>query len=103
MKWKKPISPGTNIWNNTTIAPAFNGNTFKSWFQSSIMNFEHIYYNGSLLSFNQLQEKYELSKTNFFKFGQLRNISQSLQKNLDGPKASSIEKILKEADCHDMG
>lgn len=34
---------------------------------------------------------------NFFKFLQLRNLIQSLQQNLDEPKAYSIEKILKEA------
>ena len=45
MRWKEQISPGTPIWNNLTLPPVFNDNTFKSLFQSGIMNFEH----GSLL------------------------------------------------------
>lgn len=33
---KKTISPGTPIWNNPTLPPAFNYNTLKSWFQSGM-------------------------------------------------------------------
>ena len=50
-----------------------NDNTFKSWFQRGVMNFEHVYYNGYLLSFNQLQERFGLSKTDFLKFLKLGN------------------------------
>lgn len=61
------------------------------------MHFEHVYYDGSQLSLNQLQEKCVISRANFFKFLKLRNLIQALQKNLDEHKASSFEKILKEA------
>ena len=71
---------------------------FKSLFQSGIMNVEHICIIMALYCHSMnFKKNVRYPKSYFFSFLQLRYLIKSIQQNLDQPKASGIEKIMKEA------
>lgn len=83
------------IWHNHAFTPSFTDAVFKEWDRKGIISIKHLYINKQLCSFDQLQRKYTLPKSHFFRFLQLRNyIRQNLPLFDSLPEDNSLFKIL---------
>lgn len=66
IEMKIDLSPKTPLWKNNLI-PMFSDNKiFKLWHNKGIVYFEQCYNNKTLLSFEQLKAKYDLSNNTFY-------------------------------------
>ena len=86
------VSPFSPIWNNPSIT-CCKANTFKSWYDKGNQEFCHLFENGTLLSFAQLQQRYELPP-HLFRFFQIRHVVNTENGSLQEPTPSKIDGIL---------
>lgn len=83
------------IWHNHAFTPSFTDAVFKEWDCKGIKSIKNLYINKQLCSFDQLQKKYTLPKTHFFRFLQLRNYMRQNLPSYDSlPEDNSLFKIL---------
>ena len=81
------LSPNTPIWGN----PYFKDDTFKLWHEKGLKQIAHLFENGILMSFEQLQQ---LPRSHQFRFVQVRNLIRTEQGSLEEPKPSRIESLM---------
>ena len=83
------------IWHNHAFPPSFTDSAFKDWSRKGIVTVEDLYINGHFASFDQLVSKFSLSKTQFFRYLQLRNyVRQNIPSFESLPADDSMSKIL---------
>lgn len=83
------------VWHNHAFPPSFTDAVFREWNQKGIESIKDLYINKHLCSFDQLQKKYNLSKTHFFRFLQIRNyIRQNFVPFDSFPEENALTKIL---------
>ena len=63
---KADLSPKTPLWKNKLIPIFSDNNIFKLWHDKGIIYLEQCYSNGTLMSFEQLKAKYDLSNSTSF-------------------------------------
>ena len=72
----------------------FDNKIFKLWHDKGILYFEQCYSNGTLMSFEQLKTKYDLSNKHFFCYLQLRTfLKKSWGDQMTLPDLTKVEKI----------
>ena len=87
------VSVHAPIWRNHDFAPSTHSN-FKNWEQRGIKAIADLYEDNILLSFEQLQTKYGLPKTDFFRYLQVRNFVLSI--------SSTNEGLIRENELHEI-
>lgn len=65
------------IANNPSFKPSILDNHFMHWNSKGIHNVGDLYINGVLASFKEVQEKYSLHSSGFFRFLQVRDYIKS--------------------------
>ena len=91
------LSQFSPIWGNQLFPPGRADAGFKQWSSKGLKTIEELYLPNSdiLMTFEQLISNYNLSKTHFFKYLQIRNFIKTSQNNEHRkPKQSSLEKMM---------
>lgn len=95
LKETPPLSRFTPIYGNSNFTPGKADAGFKIWFNQGIKNVCDLYQNDSLMSFEQLKNKFDIPSKHFFKFLQIRHFIATRQNNsLKMPPLSSLENII---------
>lgn len=76
------LSQFTPIWGNNCFKPGRADGAFRMWFNKGVENISDLYVEGNLMSYNQLCEKYDIPRKNFFKYLQLKHFLLSMHKQL---------------------
>ncbi len=80
---------------NHSFAPSFANTMFEEWFEKGIHNFLDIFIDQIFPSFEQVQEKYNISRSQFHKYLQIRSfVIQNNPSYPNSPNQSSMELIL---------
>ena len=83
----------TPIWGNYCFKLGRADGGFRMWFNKGAAKILDLYAEGSLMSYNQLCEKYDIPRRHFFKYLQLKHFILSTHKQLSVPPLSKIEKL----------
>lgn len=80
---------------NHLFAPSFNNTMFKEWHDKGIHNFLDMFIEQTFPSFEQIKEKYNISRSQFHKYLQIRSfVIQNNPSYPSSPTQSSMELIL---------
>jgi len=92
------------IWGNTNFKPGTSDPGFRTWAEKGLRKVQDMYRNDDVfMSFSELATKYNIPRTHFFKYLQIRNfISSSQNYSLDIPITSSLESAII-GHCYDKG
>ena len=83
------------IWRNHAFLPSNTDAVFKEWSRKGIGSIKDLYVDKHLCSFEILQIKYNLPKSNFFRYLQLRHyIRQNISSSDPLPEENSLFKLL---------
>lgn len=80
---------------NPTFTPSVLDGTFNTWKQIGICNVGNLYIEGTFASFQQLQEKYNLPKNQFFRYLQIRDYVRTHLPNFENAVADKLESFIK--------
>uniref|UniRef100_A0A3P9K8G4 Reverse transcriptase domain-containing protein n=1 Tax=Oryzias latipes TaxID=8090 RepID=A0A3P9K8G4_ORYLA len=96
MNQTQPLSQYSPIWGNKFFTPGRADATFKIWAAKGLSAIRDLYSPDSdiMMSFEELKNKYDLSKKHFYKFLQVRNFVRKTQKTLNKPPSSILEKFM---------
>ncbi len=67
---------------------------FKLWCEKGIVKLQDLFIDNNLMSFQQIMDKYELSKSEFFRFLQIRHFIQKSTTLKDNFEISPVERLL---------
>ena len=84
----------TPIINNPAFPPGSSDPGFRQWSNKNIKSLSDLLSDDKLMSFEQLTNKYKLSKQDFFRFLQIRHYITSSTTLIDHPVISAVERIL---------
>ncbi|PME06199.1 hypothetical protein A8A06_05290 [Escherichia coli] len=88
------LSQFTPIWGNEQFTPGWKDEGFRSWNAKGIQKVKDLYSDGVLLTFDQLCQRYQISKKHFFKYLQLRSYISSKHKQIMCiPSLSKLEEM----------
>ena len=88
------LSQFTPIWGNEQFAPGRKDEGFRSWHMKGIQKMMDLYVDGVLLSFEQLCQRYQLSRNHFFKYLQLKSyMSLQYKQIMYIPPLSKLEEL----------
>ena len=87
------------IWKNSNFPPASNDGGFKIWFTKGITKIGSLYKRKNMLSWEELKRDYDLPRSHFLKFLQIRSFITSVLKSTAQPKLSRQEDFF----CSDCG
>ncbi len=94
------FSPKTPLKQNRLIPMSLDNKTLETWHQKGVGYLEDCYENGSLMSFEDLRKKYDLSNRNFFCYLQLISfLKTSLGPTMTLPTLSDLERLLHEGNA----
>lgn len=85
----KPIFYALPITGNPTFPPSILDNTFNLWMNRGIHTIGELHINGIFASFAQLQCKYNIPGSSFFRYLQIRNYVRKYWKNVETFSGSS--------------
>ncbi len=88
------LSSQSPIWGNTDFCPGTLDKGFKVWDNMRIVTIWHLFENKTLLSFNQLYKKYNISWKEFFRYPQIRSFLNSRTDTALCPQLSPLESIV---------
>lgn len=91
--------PGTSVYtpvcHNHAFPPSLSDATFRSWKQKGIVALKDLYINKHFASFTQLQQKFSLPATHFFRYLQVRNyVRQNIDNFENLPEESKVHNLL---------
>lgn len=84
------LSGFTPIWGNDSFKPGRNDMGFIHWMDNGLIKIGDLYNGGTLMSFQQLVDKYKLQRKHFFKYLQISFIHSQIKTNME-PSLSTIE------------
>lgn len=87
------LSQFSPIWGNNYFIPGRSDGGFKMWFDKGVEKISDLYAEDTLMSYNQLCEKYDIPRKHFYKFLQLKHFVLSTHKQLSVPPLSKIEEL----------
>jgi len=88
------LSQFTPIWGNTMFTPGTHDGGFKIWASKGLNKVADLFNDETMLSFQELRHKFDLPKTHFFKYLQIRNfINKTQHLSLLLPELSPLERI----------
>lgn len=88
------ISRFSPIWGNAGFSPGKNDGGFREWAGKGVKQIMDLYRGESLMSFNEIKERYNVPQTHFFKFLQLRSFISSKQNHsLSCPPLTVLEEL----------
>lgn len=95
----KPISYALPITGNPTFPPSILDNTFNLWMNRGIHTIGELYINGIFASFAQLQSKYNIPGSSFFRYLQIRNYVRKYLQNFETFSGSCLDRCLRPMSC----
>lgn len=90
----KKYSHFAPIYNNPYFIPSCSDSGFKEWRTAGIVTINDMYEGDTIKSFQQLQEEYNLSKSHFFRYLQIRSFLNSIQDYKIKHQPQELEKII---------
>lgn len=88
----QPLSYFSPIWGNTEFRPGRADGGFRMWAERGLRKIGDLYKERQLMSFQELVEKYNISRKHFFKYLQVRSFLYASQnQKFDIPSLSSLE------------
>ena len=91
---RKPSSYSP-IYRNHLFKPSCTDLTFRTWFEKGIRTFEDLYSRGTLSSFSDLSQRFNLPKSHLFRYFQIRHFLQKQSPEFPNqPIHSEIDSIL---------
>lgn len=98
------LSRFSPIWGNVKFKPGKSDAGFRIWAEKGLRKVQDMYNKDEIfMSFAVISKKYDIPKTHFFKYLQLRSfISSSQNHSLDIPNISSLEAAIL-GHCYDKG
>lgn len=92
------------IWGNANFKPGSSDPGFRTWAEKGLRAVQDMYRTDNIfMSFSEISNKYDIPKTHFFKYLQIRNFILSSQNySLDIPITSSLETAIT-GHCYDKG
>ena len=90
---KTKLSGFAPIWGNDNFKPGRSDMGFKQWMNRGLGMIKDLYSEGTLMSFQQLIDRYDLPRKHHFKYLQIRSFIYSQTKSLAEPSLSTIESL----------
>ena len=72
------ISFKSPVYANHYFKPSVMHKAFLIWYNAGIKQFQDLYYNGTFVSFQYLCDTFNIPRTNFFRFLQIRNFIRNI-------------------------
>lgn len=85
------LSCFTPIWRNDSFKPGRQDVGFKQWIDLGISKMKDLFNDHTLMSFQQLVDKYNLPRKHFFKYLQIRSFIHAQSKTYATPPLSQLE------------
>lgn len=82
----------TPIWNNPEFIPGMKDNRFKNWTHKGLFRLQDFFEGPTLMSFNQLIEKYCIPRSDFYQYLQVRDFIRRGSADLTLQDISDIER-----------
>lgn len=82
------------IYHNIDFAPASRDGGFNIWRDRGILTLGHLFHKGVMLSFTEIEKKYNLPPHNCFRFFQVRSFIQDQDSHVFDHQTSKIECLL---------
>lgn len=90
----KSLSFSIPIAKNPSFKPSILDKTFMQWKEMGLCTIGDLFIDGVLASFSQLQQKFNLSQNNFFRYLQIRNYIRAHISSLENTSPSIIDKCV---------
>lgn len=88
------LSPFAPIWGNSSFTPGKSDRGFRLWAQLGLKKIINLYSDNTLMSFDNLKEKFGIPQTHMFKYFQIRSFIRSRWQSYQCPPLSVIEKLV---------
>lgn len=103
ISYTSEISRYCPIWGNPKFSPGKVDVGFKTWAEKGIKSIKDLYKEDNLMSFQELSNTFDIPKSHFFRYLQIRSFILSFQKSTGNiPPLSVLERVVTK-DCYDKG
>ena len=92
----KPLSLCTPIAANPSFPPSCTDGAFNIWREAGLLSINELYSNNTFMTFKQLQDKYNIPSSHFYRYLQIRNYVRSHLPHFQTVKPDILDECLSE-------